>query len=239
MSRIVFQNSYIAIIPSFEKTDTHKHPLTHLFFGRNGCKITAGGKEIQNNIVLLDSNVKHTLNGGSGCDFFLLIDPTSVIAEALHEKYIRESFYACIPGHHMNLPQDLSSVSDDELIQTVEHILSELGVHSHKTYARDERIQQVIAHITSGKWLNHSVKEIAEAVFLSESRLTHLFKENAGISLKSYLLIRKMERAYKFVSSGGNITQAAQEAGFSSSAHLAYTCKTLTGISITDVLKRH
>lgn len=34
-----------------------------------------------------------------------------------------------------------------------------------------------------------------------------------------------------------DITWAAQESGFSSSAHLAYTCKKLTGVSITDVLK--
>ncbi|MDE7062670.1 MAG: hypothetical protein K2O73_05430, partial [Lachnospiraceae bacterium] len=153
MSRIVFQNSYIAIIPSFEKTDTHKHPMTHLFFGRNGCKITADGKEIQNNIVLLDSNVKHILNDGSGCDFFLLIDPTSVIAEALHEKYMRENFYAGILGQNTNLSQDLCSISDDELIQTVEQMLSELGVNSNKTKAKDERIQQIIANIVLGKWL--------------------------------------------------------------------------------------
>ncbi len=152
---------------------------------------------------------------------------------------MRENFYAGILGQNTNLPQDLCSISDDELIQTVEHMLSELGVNSNKTKAKDERIQQIIANIVLGKWLNYSVKEIAEAVFLSESRLTHLFKEEAGVSLKSYILIRKMERAYKYVSSGGKITQAAQEAGFSSSAHLAYTCKTLTGISITDVLKHH
>ena len=46
-----------------------------------------------------------------------------------------------------------------------------------------------------------------------------------------------MEHAYRFVSLGGKITQAAMESGFASSAHLAYTCKTLTGVSISDVLK--
>jgi AraC-like DNA-binding protein len=64
-----------------------------------------------------------------------------------------------------------------------------------------------------------------------------LFKEEVGISLKSYILIRRMEKAYKFVTAGGKVTQAAMESGFSSSAHLAYSCKTLTGISITEVLK--
>ena len=156
MSRIIFQESYIVVLPSFSKTATHKHAFMHLFVGINGCKIKVEKKELQSNIIMLDSNAKHAVEDGTDCDFFLLIDPTSAIAEA---------------------------------------------------------------------------------VFLSESRLTHLFKENVGISLKSYILIRRLEQAYRFVNSGGKVTQAAMESGFASSAHLAYTCKTLTGISITEVLR--
>lgn len=118
-----------------------------------------------------------------------------------------------------------------------ENVLLNMGVSTENISTRDERIKQIIAQIISGEWLNYSVKEISESVFLSESRLTHLFKEEVGISLKSYILIRRMEHAYRFVSVGGKVTQAAMESGFASSAHLAYTCKTLTGISITDVLK--
>lgn len=237
MSRIVFQKSYIVIIPSFEKTDMHKHPLAHLFFGRHGCIITADGKEIQGNIILLDSNVKHIVKKNNGCEFFLLIDPTSVIAEQLKKIYMQKSFSAEISDSTINLSENLADFDDDEIIAAVENILSILGVKTIEACSKDKRIEQVVSRLISGEWLNYSVKEIAEAVFLSESRLTHLFKEHTGISLKSYILIRKMERAYKFVTSGGKITQAAQEAGFSSSAHLAYTCKTLTGVSITDVLK--
>lgn len=82
------------------------------------------------------------------------------------------------------------------------------------------------------------MREIAARVYLSESRLTHLFKENAGISLKSYLVIRRLEKAYRFITSGGRMTRAAHESGFASSAHLAYTCKKLTGISVSEVLKK-
>ena len=236
MSRIVFQKSYITIVPSFEKTDTHKHPLMHLFFGKNGCKITADGNEIQGNIILLDSNVKHIVKEGNGCDFFLLIDPTSVIAEQLIDRYMQKSFYADISRNNVDVTTDLLNISDEEIIQIAENVLSSLGVTTKEIGTKDERIEKIIANIISGEWLNYSVKKIAEEVFLSESRLTHLFKEEAGISLKSYILIRKMECAYKFVSLGGKITQGAQEGGFSSSAHLAYTCKTLTGVSITNVL---
>lgn len=192
MSRIIFQESYIVVLPSFSKTATHKHPFMHLFVGANGCKIKVEKRELQSNIIMLDSNVEHVVEDRADCDFFLLIDPTSAIAEKIIDKYLCDSRYYDIDANIADIPKDINALSD---------------------------------------------KEIAKAVFLSESRLTHLFKENTGISLKSYILIRRLEQAYRFVNSGGKVTRVAMESGFASSAHLAYTCKTLTGISITEVLR--
>lgn len=66
MSRIVFQKSYIVIVPSFDKTATHKHPFLHLFLGRKGCKIAVDQEDIQGNMILLDSNAKHAVKEGNG-----------------------------------------------------------------------------------------------------------------------------------------------------------------------------
>lgn len=237
VSRIVFHESYIVVIPTYNKTDSHKHPFMHIFFGENRCKIMADKKEIQGNIILLKSNVKHTINENNNCDFILLIEPTSTIAEQFLDKYMCDSYYHTITECVEDIPKDLINLSDKEILNIVKNIFLNMGVSMECTSSKDERIEQITLKIISGEWLKYSVKEIAKAVFLSESRLTHLFKEEVGISLKSYILIRRMEHAYKFVSSGGKVTQAAMESGFASSAHLAYTCKSLTGISITEVLK--
>ena len=237
MSRILFQESYIVIVPSFEKTATHKHPFMHLFFGQNECKIKTDKIELQGNIILIDSNIRHAVGDDSNCNFFLLIDPTSAIAEKILDKYIVEGFDHSITLTSANAIKDVNELTDEETIKVVEDILFDMGISTDNIHVRDERIEQIISKIISGEWIDYSVKEIAEKVFLSESRLTHLFKEEVGISLKSYILIRRMEEAYKFVATGGKVTQAAMESGFSSSAHLAYSCKTLTGISITEVLK--
>lgn len=236
MSRIVFHESYIVVIPTYSKTASHKHPFMHLFFGKNGCKIIADKREIQGSIILLKSNVKHSVDEGSNCDFVLLIEPTSTIAEQFSDKYMCDSYYHNITENVEVVSKNIRKLSDKEIIQIVENVLLNIGISIERTSTKDTRIEHIISKIILGEWLNYSVKEIAEAVFLSESRLTHLFKEEVGISLKSYILIRRLEYAYRFVSSGGKVTQAAMESGFASSAHLAYTCKKLTGISITDVL---
>lgn len=237
MSRIIFQESYIVVVPTFDKTATHKHPFMHLFFGKDKCTIKTDKDEIKGNIILVDANVRHAVGDNSNCDFFLLIDPTSIIAEGIRDKYIQDNSYQSVLRNSENVYKDINELTDEEIIKFVKDMLFDIGISTENIHIRDERIEQVISMIISGEWIDYSVKQISDVVFLSESRLTHLFKEEVGISLKSYILIRRMERAYKYVYAGGKITQAAMESGFASSAHLAYCCKTLTGISITDVLK--
>lgn len=237
MSRIIFQKSYIVVLPSFPSTAAHWHPFLHLFWSDAGCRIDMDRQSLQGNFLMIGPNVQHAVPTGSGIKFFLLIDPTSHLAEEIQKGYLDES--ACC-GMQQTIPDtadDLNSLTDAQIIQHVEGVLAQLGLSSEPGSITDERIGQVIEHIISGEWLDYSVRGIAAKVYLSESRLTHLFKENAGISLKSYLVIRKLERAYRFITSGGKMTRAAHESGFASSAHLAYTCKKLTGISISDVLK--
>mgnify|MGYP003507502205 FL=1 len=65
MSRILFQESYIVIVPSFERTATHRHPFMHLFFGQNECKIKTDKIELQGNIILIDSNIRHAVGDDS------------------------------------------------------------------------------------------------------------------------------------------------------------------------------
>ncbi|MBQ8281049.1 MAG: helix-turn-helix transcriptional regulator [Lachnospiraceae bacterium] len=237
MSRIVFQNSYLMVVPSFVKTESHKHPMMHIFLGKNDCRITVNGQEYFGRAIVVDSNVKHIVKEESGCDIIMLIDPTCDLAEQLRESYLCKGVSAKALKSEIDLPENLFERSDPELVELSENLFEGLGVKFDFSRQKDERIEQVIEKIISGEWLDLKIKEIADNVYLSESRLTHLFKEEAGISLKSYILIHKMEHAYKYVNSGGKITQAAHESGFASSAHLAYTCKTLTGISIRDVLK--
>ncbi len=42
--------------------------------------------------------------------------------------------------------------------------------------------------------------------------LSHLFREQTGVSLKSYILLHQMEKAFIELLNGATITQAAMEA---------------------------
>ena len=82
----------------------------------------------------------------------------------------------------------------------------------------------------------HQVKYIAKEMSISESRLSHLFKEETGIPLKSYIVLHKLQRVYQRIFDGARFTNAAIESGFDSSSHFAFNNKKMTGMAARDII---
>mgnify|MGYP000731222553 CR=1 FL=1 len=97
--------------------------------------------------------------------------------------------------------------------------------------------------IKSLNYLNNSsseyktlMNELKSQINLSDSRLSHLFKEEVGISIKRYFVWSKLKRAFKKVlTENKNMYQASIEVGFYDQAHLSKAFKQVLGISPSDV----
>ena len=57
-----------------------------------------------------------------------------------------------------------------------------------------------------------TIREVARAVHLSPSRLTHLFRRDTGISPHLYLANLKLERAFYLLETGRSLTQVCMDA---------------------------
>lgn len=65
------------------------------------------------------------------------------------------------------------------------------------------------------------LEKLADEVHLSYHRLSHLFTESMGLSLRNYVLSRKLEVAFAMASQGMTMTQIAAAAGFADAAHFS------------------
>lgn len=81
-----------------------------------------------------------------------------------------------------------------------------------------------------------SIQEAAEVAGLSVSRFQHVFRDVAGTPFRRYRLWKRMAVVANVLSRGGNLTDAAIEAGFSGSAHLSSTFRMMFGIKPSDLL---
>lgn len=98
------------------------------------------------------------------------------------------------------------------------------GVHSITRWllpmsTLDERAQVLAKRL----WANPdcSIEDLATGLGLSYYRMSHLFTEAVGISLRSYQLWQKLHKSGAPLLRGGSLTEAAHAAGFVDSAHYA------------------
>jgi len=200
--------------------------MLHVFVGRETLRLDDNNT---GNLIILEQNVYHCRPKGE-LGFFMFVDPTSRFAENLRVNYLKgNSIFAA------NIVLKEYALTETGIKEFVK------GMFGDTSFIRrtdiDQRIQELLDDIDRFKHLETRVPKLAEQLNYSESYLTHLFKKETGVSLKRYLLLRRVEYVWKRIAEGENITKVALEAGFSSSSHFSDTCKKLTGICAAEVLK--
>ncbi|MBL8951737.1 MAG: helix-turn-helix transcriptional regulator, partial [Myxococcaceae bacterium] len=101
----------------------------------------------------------------------------------------------------------------------------------------DDRLRRALELMTVRLDENLPLEELASAVRLSPVRLMTLAREQLGTSLRAYRRwLRTFEVARGFAA-GASLTEAALDAGFSSSAHLSAASREHFGITPSQVLK--
>lgn len=101
---------------------------------------------------------------------------------------------------------------------------------------RDARIARVVKAVERQPNAFGRIQEAAKLACLSPSRFRARFDTEVGLPFRRYRLWRRMALIMRVIAEGGNLTCAAQEAGFSSSAHLSSSFKKMFGLSASEVI---
>lgn len=105
--------------------------------------------------------------------------------------------------------------------------------------AVDVRVSSAIDFICSNLDTDLSVERIAGHVICSPSRLAHLFKQQAGVSLQQFVEMRRIERAKQLLAVTGRPIQAiAADIGYASPFYFSLRFKRFTGESPSDFRRR-
>lgn len=168
--------------------------------------------------AIINSNVPHTFNCLNSECYLYFIDITSNVGMHIQKYFFSQNEEIVL----------LNGAEAEHFNEN--HILAYKNQKSHLK-AIDNRIQNCLHWINA----NYSIEGIqlsviSEVVFLSESRLAHLFKEQIGISVHQYILWKKIERAIKHSMEGFSLTDSAYFAGFADSSHFNKAFKKMFGI---------
>lgn len=108
-----------------------------------------------------------------------------------------------------------------------ERIAAFSGKNAYSSEIRNA-IQYMSNHLTE----NITSQEIADSLYMSDSRLRAKFKQETGMSVHEYLLILKVNEAKKLLKlTDRSIIQIAYYLNFSSQSHFQNIFKSITGIT--------
>lgn len=115
-----------------------------------------------------------------------------------------------------------------------EHAIREILLLSiqHHIIKRDPRIQNVLDLLHERMTERIQIEDLAQAVMLSPSRLTHLFKQEIGESIIQHLNRMRIKQAAVLMEQmGRSPSEAAQDVGFTDYNHFAALFRKQMGMS--------
>ncbi|MCX8131669.1 MAG: AraC family transcriptional regulator [Clostridia bacterium] len=230
---------HILISKGYDNPAPHRHLAKHLIFSVNNkfeCVVENASFYCKG--VCIDSNVEHTIGRNDGNILVFLFDETSVLARELSVNYLMGKPFCVLDEKLSSKVSTVWEETHKDSKKLDEAILSVCQLKRSCRIKYDHRIHQLLESVSQMEGIyQNAISTLCDVVYLSRSRLSHLFKQQVGVSLSSYLVFEKMRKAYTYVATGENITIASVRAGFDSPSHFSAVCKRMFGLSFTDFRK--
>ncbi|MBQ9048635.1 MAG: helix-turn-helix domain-containing protein [Solobacterium sp.] len=226
--------NYIAGISSTFGAKLHRHPLIEIYAACDGnSHVVTDEGILQGEIIIIGPDTVHAISDTGKPGIAVFLDPLSESGYSLYRNTLdtRPVCTAEADGVSASL---LAKLSADSIRTVSEHILAQLqGEPVIRPF--DESVLRTV-DLLSDETCSYDMNTLAEKVFLSKSRLAHVFSEQTGITLKEYLQYKRLEGACRKIMKGANITEAAFDTGFSGSSHIAASSMKLTGMQLRKML---
>lgn len=131
----------------------------------------------------------------------------------------------------------LQALSGRRLQAALQLQVDQLADSLGRREAPDPRVLQMMAALRLNAGL--SLAALGETVGMSATRASRSFVEALGITVRQYALSVKIQRAAVFYGSGRPLTEVAQIAGFTDSAHFARVWRRCYGASPSHFFAAH
>ncbi len=239
MIKIFWDKDNIAFIGNQVNSTEHSHCVLQVFLSLDEpLKVTVENGQISGKCVIVNKNARHIFSCENKVRLSILIEPSSSFAKELAKK-INGNFLIFNDGLESLQQKAAALIDTDDKRQYsdfIQDFAEYLGVKKDSKVS-DEWIIELLEILQNCDCYNHTIESLAKKVCLSSSRLSHLFREQIGVPLKSYILFHQLKKAFTALSDGKNITDAAMLAGFDSPSHFAATVKKWMGMPVSASIK--
>ncbi len=212
----------------------HRHWAHQLSIGLDDeVMMFANGNLLAAAAIFVSADLPHRISPGKVLSVY--IEPKTPLAESLIDRLGKKTGMMVLPKA-LKLLLHRCFLSDNNLEQgAIEFQRALTNIDSAKIGERSRKVIASLQNIlTEGKDINRY--ELAQLVDLSPSRFSHWFKEDTGMSFRSYRKWLHLMRGIRVVLQGESLSAAAYDASFADQAHFSRTFKKAFGVSLTLAL---
>ena len=226
---------WAAFLGAAGDNDFHSHHAIQAFAGPHALLVDASGQHHGQGFVA-PANLAHRATAAYPSSF-LYVDPDSPSGRRIaHAIGDRISVLSPVQAEELATIVETSIADEDaDPSERLAHLLGAAEIAP----TRDARIGRALTAFHESE-APLDARAIARALNLSQSRAAHLFRDEIGMPIRSFLLWSKLRRAMTGVAQGLSLTEAAHHGGFADSAHFSRTCVRMFGASpltITGAIK--
>ena len=226
----------------FGDADFHAHHAIQITVALAGeLKLATDQSQLRAPMLAVNADTRHKFEA-AGLLAFIFIEPESRLGAALKEALFRQGELVGLTDHrfarHLD-PLKLTfepGLENEALLQAGRAAVEEVAPGTQPQLP-DPRVQKIIDYAASHLDQPLTLSNASPGVYLSESRLRHLFVEQTGLAFKTYVLWLRLIRAVEDYSDGKSLTEAAHAAGFSDSAHFSRIFRRTFGLPATTLTR--
>jgi AraC-like DNA-binding protein len=223
-----------AVIEISHRLATYRGPILNLDAHRNGATTLAIG---------IDGRFRFRDSLGETRSCTLAIIPAGYHHQILAETARRMVFVYFDPQRAKHLPTEtqllahFSSGKDPASFGLPDWARLCLAQHP-QTRPFDPRITQTLETLRTYVNAFPHADAAAKACGLSPSQFHALFRRHVGVPFRRHRVWQRFLLAANIIARGGNLTEAAYEAGFASSAHFSSSFRAMFGLAPSGLLTR-
>ncbi|HYD60496.1 MAG TPA: helix-turn-helix transcriptional regulator [Noviherbaspirillum sp.] len=221
---------YIGELPA---TGWHCHASPVLLIGLSGrfAVHTTGGVVNSCHSALIDAGVEHVFDPCGERVALMYLEPDSVEA-----RQLRPRFRCNGPVIFDAAVRPVSSSTYSRHLRSFD-LQSLLSISLSEAAVLDWRVENSLRHLRVPHGAPVGREGLASAVDLSASRFNHLFREQVGVSFRSYRVWSQVRAAMMGMGARINLTDAALQGAFTDSSHFSRTFRKTFGMTPSSVLK--
>jgi AraC-like DNA-binding protein len=220
----------------------HAHHAIQVTVCLNGSLTLSTGRDsLSGRALAVVADSSHRLEA-RGLLAFIFIEPESAAGRTLTAKLFGQGPLAAIDhAGFLEAVDPLRGALDEpldrkDMLDLAGRAIDRLAPVTC-TRRPDERVQRIIAYASEHLDRPLTLEQSSAGVFLSGSRLRHLFVEQTGLAFRTYLLWVRLVRAVQLYSEGMTLTESAHGAGFADSAHFSRIFKRTFGLPATTLTR--